>query len=132
MRQDSNGSIGYQRCADLMEVAMWHQTILGSRFATLRNADDGPVGGGVGVKGDAAWNANRRGTDDELATVIATRLASADDADTDRVHVAVQRAWVTLQGEVPNRRSLGSIEALVASCDGVVRIVNRMRVGYSH
>jgi len=92
----------------------------------------GKAGGGASSNGSPSATKASGVADDALAAVIAERLAAAEDSEIDRVHVAVQRACVTLRGEVPSRRSMSRIEALVGSCEGVSRIDNQMRVGYSH
>ncbi|WP_347556276.1 BON domain-containing protein [Robbsia sp. KACC 23696] len=103
------------------------------RLASLQSTFEGERG--VTDSGGASDKSSKRvgaAPDDILSAAIAARLAAADDGEVDRVHVAVQRACVTLRGEVPTRRSMGRIEALIASCEGVMRIDNQMRVGYSH
>jgi osmotically-inducible protein OsmY len=111
---------------------MRHHAVNAFRFVSLRSGAASKAGDTGGSDGSHSVASAKGSADDALAALIANRLAAADDGEIDRVHVAVQRACVTLRGEVSSRRSMGRIEALIASCEGVSRIDNQMRVGYSH
>ena len=111
---------------------MGHHSVNTFRFVSLESAPAGKAGEIANSGGSHSAASAPGSADDALAAMIADLLAATDDSETDRVHVAVQRACVTLRGEVPSRQSMGRIEALIASCQGVSRIDNQMRVGYSH